>query len=163
LPAGEHQIQITAAGGDVESAVIDADADLTAGEAYEIAATGLLATIEVQVYPVDLSPVGTEDEPLSRVRVVHTSPDAPAVDVAVMGGDVLISNLEFPAASDYLEVPAGNYDLEVRLAGTTDVALELPDVELEGGTAYSVYAIGLAGDGTLTVLPVSGATLDSGM
>jgi hypothetical protein len=77
---------------------------------------------------------------------------------------VLISNLAFPDASDYLDVPAGTYDLEVRLAGTTDVALELPGVELEGGTVYSVYAIGLAGDGSLTVLPVSGTALvEAGM
>lgn len=163
LPAGEHQIQVAAAGSDVASAVIDANVELMAGEAYEVAATGLLAEIEAQVYPVDLASVGSEAEPMARIRVVHASPDAPAVDVAVTDGDVLIGELAFPNASDYLEVPAGSYDLEVRPAGATDVVLELPGVELEGGTAYSVYAIGLAGDGTLTVLPVSGATLAGDM
>jgi hypothetical protein len=158
VPAGEHQIQVAAAGSDVESAVIDVEAELMAGEAYEIAATGLLAEIAPQIYPVNLSAVGSEEEPMARIRVVHASPDAPAVDVAVTGGDVLISELAFPDASEYLEVPAGSYDLEVRPAGATDVVLELPGVELEGGTAYSVYAIGLAGDGSLTVLPVAGAT-----
>lgn len=159
LPAGEHQVQVAATGSDTETAVIDVEVELVAGEAYEVAATGLLADIAPQIYPVDLSTVGSGAEQMSRIRVVHTSPDAPAVDIAVTGGDVLISNLAFPDASDYLEVPAGTYDLEVRLAGTTDVALELPGVELEGGTAYSVYAIGLAGDGSLTVLPVAGTTL----
>jgi hypothetical protein len=95
---------------------------------------------------------------MARIRVVHASPDAPAVDVAVTGGDVLIGNLAFPDASDYLDVPAGSYDLEVRPAGTTDVALPLPGVQLDGGTISSVYAIGLAGDATLSVLPVVSTT-----
>jgi len=163
LPAGEHQIQVAATGSEIDTAVIDADVELVAGEAYEVAATGLLTEIAPQIYPVDLSAVGTEAEPMSRIRVVHTSPDAPAVDIAVMDGDVLISNLMFPDSSDYLEVPAGTYDLEVRLAGTTDVALELPGVAFEEGTVYSVYAIGLAEDGSLTVLPVTGTALEAEM
>src|SRR5690606_34390944 len=90
----------------------------------------------------------------ARVRVIHASPDAPAVDVAVTGGDVLISGLAFPSASDALEVPAGVYDLEVRPAGTTDVALALPGVPLDAGMVYDVFAIGQVSDGTLTVLVV---------
>jgi hypothetical protein len=158
LPAGEHQIQVTAAGATPDTAVIDANVTLEGGAAYEVAATGLLAEITPQVNKVDLSMLGSEDEPTARVRVVHASPDAPAVDVAVTGGDVLIENLAFPAASDYLEVPAGSYDLEVRPTGTTDVALDLPGVALEAGMVYSVYAIGQAGDGTLTVLPITATT-----
>jgi hypothetical protein len=92
------------------------------------------------------------------VNVIHASPDAPPVDVAVAGGDVLIENLPFPAASDYLEVPAGSYDLEVRPTGTTDVVLDLPGVALDSGMVYSAYAIGQAGDGTLTVLPIAATT-----
>jgi hypothetical protein len=56
-------------------------------------------------------------------------------------------------------VPAASYDLEVRPTGTEDVALDLPGVELEAGTVYSIYAIGQAGDGTLTVLPVTATTV----
>jgi hypothetical protein len=72
----------------------------------------------------------------------------------VTGGDVLIPGLEFPNASDELVVPAGSYDLEVRPAGTTDVALALPGVVLEAGMTYDVFAIGTLADGTLTVLVV---------
>jgi hypothetical protein len=98
------------------------------------------------------------DEDQARVRVVHTSPDAPAVDIAVKGGDVLIPNLAFPNASDYLEVPAGSYDLEVRAAGTTTVALELPGVKLDPTMVYDVFAIGQLGNNTLTVLVVASST-----
>ncbi len=91
---------------------------------------------------------------MARIRVLHTAPDAPAVDIAVTGGDVLVENLEFPNASDFLLVPAGAYDLEVRPTGTTDVALALPGVELEAGMVYDVFAIGLLSDETLNVLVV---------
>jgi hypothetical protein len=158
LPAGEHRIQVTATGTDAAAAVIDAAVTVEAGTAYEVAATGLLAEIAPQVYQVDLSAVGDEAEPMARIRVVHAAPDAPAVDVAIKDGDVLIADLAFPEASDYLTVPAGQYDLEVRVAGTTDVALDLPGVALDAGTVYSVYAIGLVADGSLTVLPIVGTT-----
>jgi hypothetical protein len=159
VPAGEHQVQVTAAGAELETAVIDAAVTLEEGAAYEVAATGLLAEIEPQVNQVNLSAIGSEDEPMARVRVVHASPDAPAVDVAVKGGDVLIEDLAFPGASDYLSVPAASYDLEVRPTGTTDVALDLPGVELEAGMVYTIYAIGQTADDTLTVLPVVATTM----
>ena len=163
LPAGEHTVQVTATGADIETAVIDADVTLEAGAAYEVAATGLLAEIEPQVLQVNLSEIGDEDEPMARVRIIHASPDAPAVDVAVKGGDVLVENLAFPDASDYLSVPAASYDLEIRPTGTTDVALDLPGVAFEAGMVYSIYAVGQAADDTLTVLPVVATTMAPAM
>ena len=155
LPAGEHQIQVTAEGAALDTAVIDAMVTIEAGAAYHIAATGLLEEIAPQVYQTDLSML--EDD-MARIRVIHTSPDAPAVDVAVTGGDVLIENLAFPDASDFLEVPAGTYDLEVRPTGTEDVALALPGVALEAGMVYDIFATGLVADETLGVLVVPSTT-----
>jgi hypothetical protein len=155
VPAGEHQVQVTPAGEAADAAVIDAMVTVEAGAAYHIAATGLVAEITPQIYQVDLSMLADEE---ARIRVIHTSPDAPAVDVAVAGGDVLIENLAFPDASDFLVVPAGSYDLEVRPTGTEDVALDLPGVALDAGMVYDVFAIGLAGDGSLTVLVVPSST-----
>jgi hypothetical protein len=156
VPAGEHQVQVVPTGEAAEAAVIDAMVTVEAGAAYHIAATGLVADIQPAIFQVDLS--GLDDD-TARVRVIHASPDAPAVDVAITGGDVIVPNLEFPNASDALEVPAGSYDLEVRPTGTTDVALELPGVELEAGMVYDVFAVGLAGDGTLNVLVVPSTTI----
>lgn len=154
LPAGEHQIQVSATGTPADQAVIDAMVTLEADMAYEVAATGLLAEITPQIYQTNLSSLAGDEE-MARIRVIHASPDAPAVDVAVKGGDVLVPDLAFPDASDYLTVPATSYDLEVRPTGTTDVALDLPGVALEAETVYSVYAIGQAADGTLTVMLVT--------
>ncbi len=152
LPAGDHQVQVTPSGGAPADAVIDATLTLEAGTTYQVAATGLLAEIEAQVYEVDRNPLGTGQ---ARVRVVHASPDAPAVDIALAGGDVLIAETSFPEASDYIEVEAGVYDLEVRPAGTTDVALPLAGVEFAAGFVYDVFAVGQVADGTLSALPLS--------
>lgn len=156
VPAGEHHVQVVPTGEGADMAVIDAMVTVEAGAAYHIAAAGLVADIAPQIYQVNLS--GLDDE-TARVRVIHTSPDAPAVDIAVAGGDVLIENLAFPDASDALEVPAGTYDLEVRPTGTMDVALELPGVELEAGMVYDVFAVGQVSDGSLTVLVVPSTTI----
>lgn len=152
LPAGDHQVQVTPSGGAPADAVIDATLTLEAGATYQVAATGLLAEIAAQVYEVDRNPLGTGQ---ARVRLVHASPDAPAVDVALAGGDVLIEETSFPAASDYLEVEAGVYDLEVRPTGSTDVALLLEGVEFAAGFVYDLVAIGQVADGTLSALPLS--------
>lgn len=162
VPAGGHEIQVTATGADLSSAVVDAKVTLSEGVAYEAAATGLLANITVQVRRVDLAPVGSADKPMARIRVVHASTDAPAVDIAVKGGDVLVSDLAYPHTSGWLEVPADTYDLEVRPAGQTDVALALPGVKLEAGMVYSFYAIGELSNKTLTVLPVVSTTSTTG-
>jgi len=159
VPAGEHHVQVTAAGASADDAVIDATVEVEADAAYHIAATGLLAEIAPAIYQVNLSDFDAVTDPMARIRVIHTSPDAPAVDIAIKDGDVLIADLAFPDASDALEVPAGAYDLEVRIAGTPDVALDLPGVELTGGMVYDVFAIGLAGDGTLTVLVIPSTTV----
>lgn len=146
LPAGEHRVQVTATGTAADAAVIDATLNLEAGMAYQVAATGFVAEIAPQVYIEDVSELASDT---ARIRAVHSVPDAPAVDIALAGGDVLVSGLAFPTASDYIEVPAGTYDLEVRVAGTQDVVLPLPGVELGAGTVYDIYAIGTAADGQI--------------
>ena len=64
--------------------------------AYEVAAINPVAEITAAIFPVDLAV--SEDMENAAVRVIHASPDAPAVDVAVTGGDVLVENLAFPDA-----------------------------------------------------------------
>ncbi|AEV16080.1 hypothetical protein TCCBUS3UF1_10350 [Thermus sp. CCB_US3_UF1] len=152
LPAARVRVQVVPAGQN-SPAVIDAELDLREGVYYTVAATGFLAQIRPQVYTDALAGLFPRAG-FARVRVVHTSPDAPAVDVAVKGGAVLFPNLPFPRASEYLVVPAGRYDLEVRVAGTNQVALNLPGVNLESGKTYTVFAVGSVRAGTLTVVAV---------
>jgi hypothetical protein len=142
IPAGAHNVKVYATG-TTTGAVIDANVTVVAGQSYTIAATSAVASITAQVI---------QDDPASscstaQVRVVHLSADAPAVDIATTGAapaDAVLKNLAYPTASGYLDLPGGSYDLEVRLAGTTTVALPLPGVAIADCTSYSVFAVGSA-------------------
>jgi hypothetical protein len=155
LDAGDYDVAVTPAGAGAEDAVIEATLTLESGMAYTVAAVGEVANIEPLVLQDNL---GAPEMGKAHVRVVHASPDAPAVDVAVTDGPVLIQGLEFKADSGYLPVDAMAYDLEVRPSGTEDVAIAIPGFNAEAGTVYTVMAIGLLADGTLTVLPLVDAT-----
>ncbi len=155
LPAGSYDVAVAPAGADAADAVIEATLDLEGGVNYNVAAVGFLADIAATVFTTDTADLA---EGQARVQVVHASPDAPAVDVAVAGGPVLVADLSFPNASGALDVDSGTYGLEVRPAGTEDVALDLPGVALDAGTVYDILAIGSLADGTLTVLPLTTAS-----
>lgn len=147
LPAGTYNVQVVPAGLQAP-VVIDADLTLAAGTDYTVIATNFLASIT----PIILTASGGGPAAGNAwVRFFHGSPDAPAVDIAVAGGPVLFGNVAFQQSADYLEVPAGVYDLEVRVAGTSTVALSLPGVALADGGVYTAYAVGLLADlGTLS-------------
>jgi hypothetical protein len=155
LPAGDHDVAVTPTGGTAADAVIEATLTLEAGMDYTVAAVGQVA---------EIAPLVLEDNNAApaagkaHIRVVHASPDAPAVDVAVAGGPILIENLAFPTASDYLPVDAGSYDLDVRPTGTETVAIDINGFMAEAGTIYTVFATGLLSDGSLGVLPLVDAT-----
>lgn len=140
LPAGMLNVQVVPAG-QPGPAVINADLILSGNTDYSVLAVNTLANIE----PLVLIDDNTIARGQSRVRFVHASPDAPAVDIALAGGPVLFSNVSFREVGDYLTVPAGSYDLEARLAGTMTVALSVPGAVFARDTVYTVYAMGLVG------------------
>jgi hypothetical protein len=148
VPAGSVNIRVTPAGA-TSPAVIDATVSLNAGGNYTVAATGLLAAIQPLVLEDDR---GTTSQ--AKVRFVHASPDAPAVDIAVTGGPVLFANVPFRQATAYPQVPPSSYDLEARPAGSTTVALQVDDVPLRASTNYTIFAVGLLSNGSLSALAV---------
>lgn len=58
----------------------------------------------------------------ARLRVVHGSPDAPAVDVLVDGNKV-VSGATYKQSSGYLTVDSGARKIEVRATGTSTDAI----------------------------------------
>lgn len=139
LPAGPHKVAVAPAGAGESAAVISADVTLEAGKAYTVAAVGKLAEIKAQIYNDNLAAPAAGK---AHVRVIHASPDAPAVAVKLADGTALIPTLAFPNGSDYLPVDAGTYDLQVTPAGANDVVLDLGGTALTAGTIYDVFATG---------------------
>jgi Domain of unknown function (DUF4397) len=152
LPAGTQQVTVYATG-DTTSPVIDTPVELAAGGAYTVAAVGLVAdgSLTAQVYEDDLRSPASGN---AKLRVVHASPDAGAVDVVPRGGEALVGGLTFPEASPYAEVPAGTYTLDVNAAGTNKTVLTVPDATLASGGVYSAFAVGTVFADSLQVLLV---------
>jgi hypothetical protein len=151
VPAGSQSVLVTVAGR--SDRVLQANVDLQSGKTYSVVALGRRADLTAKVLEDDLTALGPGK---ARLRVVHTSPDAPAVDVAVKGGSVLFPNLGLGDVSKYLTLDAATVDVELRPAGTTVVALSVPNLRLEAGKVYSAYGVGsLKGAPPLSVLAVA--------
>ncbi|MGB0680152.1 MAG: DUF4397 domain-containing protein, partial [Polyangiales bacterium] len=73
--------------------------------------------------PVATQPTGTAvtpatPAPQARLRALHLSPDAPAVDIfANAGAAPVVQGLAFLQGTDYLEIDPGSYDLAVTPTG----------------------------------------------
>ena len=151
VPADAYTFEVFVAGADpsTDSAVLTIPAELEAGTDYTVVALNQVAAIEAVVFVDDNSAPAAGK---AHINVVHAGPDAPAVDIAVTGGPVLVSNLALGEGAGPLPVDAASYDLEIRVAGTTDVALALPGVALEEGYIYTIVASGfLSGEPALSV------------
>ena len=77
----------------------------------------------------------------ARVRIVHASPDAPAVDVFI-GEQAVATNVPFFTASSYLELPAGQARVRVAPTGAGAAAAVIDaTLTLAAGQAYTVAAV----------------------
>jgi hypothetical protein len=144
VPAGTYQVQVVPTGASLEEGPVVIDAALTfeGGTLTTVAATNELANIT----PVVLQDKAvTPEAEGAKVRVVHLSANAPKVDIAPDGTGkkgAIVKNLRFGKAKGYLDVPAGEVDLEIRPAGKKAAAFDIPALTLEDGKAYSAIAIG---------------------
>ncbi|MEE4270565.1 MAG: DUF4397 domain-containing protein [Thermoanaerobaculales bacterium] len=94
----------------------------------------------------------------ARVKVLHASPDAPAVDVWV-NGSVVFSNLAFEESSEFAEVPAGTYTVAVSPTGMSEPIVIGPvDLELAAETDYLVVATDMLSMITPVILTADGST-----
>jgi hypothetical protein len=122
--------------------VINADVPFTTGKNYSLFAVDSVSKLSTVLIEDDLTAPASGK---AHVRFVHLSPDAPAVDVAVTGGGVVFANKAFKTFTAFTPLDAGTYNLEVRVAGTSTVALPLPGIVLTAGKIYTVFAKGFLG------------------
>ena len=139
LPNGRYQVDVYPTG-NLASNLISRKIDVESGKSYTIAAAGSGKKLYLQTYEDQFDvPSGK-----TKVRLVHLSPDAGAVDVGVKNGSNLFNNVSFRKNTDYLTINPTTADLEAKKAGTNDTVLTLPNVQLLPNTSYSIYVIGFA-------------------
>jgi Domain of unknown function (DUF4397) len=145
IPVGKHDIAVYATGTTSNPAINVVGVTLEKKN-YTVGAIGLLSgtaaqALTAKIFVDDLTTNATK----ARVRVIHASPDAPAVDVGVKGdapAAAVVKNIKFPdATAGYLELAPAVYPLEIRPTGTATVALGFNTPALEAGKVYTVFAV----------------------
>jgi hypothetical protein len=142
VPAGVRNVRVKLNA--TTDTVINANLTLVSGTYYSVFAVDSASKVTALVLEDDLTAPAAGK---AHLRFVHLSPNAPNVDIALTGGGVIggLGNVPFKEARGFLPLGAGTYDLEVRVAGTSNVALPLPGITLEAGKIYTVYAKGFLG------------------
>lgn len=98
------------------------------------------------------------DNDYSYLRVLHASPDAPAVDVLV-DGETVLPNVSFQQGSGYLKLKAGRHTVALKVSGTNDVALT-QTVDLQDDGYYSAIAANEVAELELSLIDDSENRLD---
>jgi hypothetical protein len=150
VPAGEYRILVTLAG--ATGVVFDSGpVTLPGGADLLLTAVNNTTTGDSPISLVAMDGAGSfeilDTNTPANVRVVHASPDAPAVDVVVNDDFInpLVPGLAFPEATGYVAPPPGDYNIKVAPTGTSNAVIDA-DVTLDAGERYTVIAVGLVSD-----------------
>jgi hypothetical protein len=145
IPAATYQVRITGAGSkspvyDSGSVALAAGSNLVLGAVAQDQGASPVTLLGLTRQAA--SPKLELPDNRTLVRVMHASPDAPAVDVLV-NGSVALPSVSYPTNSAYLPLGSGATNLKVNLAGTATTALNA-DLTLVPTQTHSVYAVGFA-------------------
>jgi hypothetical protein len=163
VPAGDYQIRVTAP--DTPDNVIFDSGTIALAEgadllvaAVENTTTGgvpislALLTGEGSAEILNVNNPGELNSP-AEIRVVHASPDTPAVDIVVDDNFAapLVPGLEFPNFTDFVSVEPGDYNIKVTepMSGLTPIDV---DLTLDAGVKYTAVAIGTLADMDIVAL-----------
>ncbi len=155
LPAGARNVKVfVSPSAGTGTPALEATLNVAKGKDYTVLAVGELAKSTLALLPLEDNNA-TPAAGNAHVRLIHASPDAPAVDVVVAGSATkLFANVAFKGVGAYTPVPAGTYNLDVKVASSGATAKSVTGLALTARTVYTVVAVGLAGNNTLQVLPL---------
>jgi hypothetical protein len=140
LDPGGNRVTITQDRAGFNYAIFDAMYPVSAGNDYYLIVSDAIVMTSV----VDRSPIADGG---ARVRIAQAAVDLPAVNVIATKENLnFATQLTYPKSSEYTTVPAGTYELTVKLADTGEVALTMPGVVLEGNMVYDLVIMGRPND-----------------
>lgn len=141
--SGERNMRVTPS--DAANVILDTTFTFVEGEAYSLFYVNQLANFQALLVEDELV---LPEAGNAAVRFVHLSPDAQAFDlirtIEDNGGNTsaIAENHEYLEASDFTIVESGLQSFEVRTAGSENVLLSIPDVNLLSGRVYTIVTRG---------------------
>lgn len=155
LPAGKRNVKVfVSPSTGTGTAALEANLDIVKGKDYTVLAIGEVGKSTLALLPLEDNNA-TPAAGKAHIRLIHASPDAPAVDVVVAGTTVKVfSNVAFKGVGTYTPVDAKTYNLDVKVASSGATAKSVTGLELKARTVYTAVAVGLAGNNTLQVIPL---------
>lgn|SRR5699024_9655893 len=137
LDEGEYNVSVYLAG-QKDRPVINQMVDVPSQQIFTIAATGNLDNLGLLVVPDKVSKSPSPN--YSSMRIIHLSPNAPAVDILV-DGDTLFEDISFGEGTDYVDLNSGTYNINAVLNSDKSVVLPLK-MTLNPNKIYTIYIIG---------------------
>jgi hypothetical protein len=112
---------------------------------YTLMVTGLAKSDSVdKIFLTDTSPSPTTGR--GKIRFVNASPRSTGFDVTANSTPIqAFDNLQYLKVSDYIELPAGNYDFQIFPHGASTILKDIPNTTIQDGRLYTLYCYGLAG------------------
>ena len=143
VTAGNHTITVRTAGQPNSAPLAEGQQSIDANSFFTGIAAGKISQQKVAFYPDSLS---TPAAGKSMVRFIHLAPEVPGVDVRVVNGPTLFTNIAFLGSSQYAAVDAGTYNLALYPTGASSPTLFTANgVEIPPGVIAT--AIGSGGVG----------------
>jgi hypothetical protein len=147
VPAGSYRVRLETVDGSVvafDSGAIDlaADSELTVAAVINPDSSESASPVKLMVLDGTNTAIVHDTNDPAEVRVGHLVDGAPAVDISLNGSPVeALQGVPFKTVSGFLDLEAGDYDIDVFVGGTTTSLIDVDGLSLAGGANYSVLAV----------------------
>jgi hypothetical protein len=111
---------------------------LKSGAKYTLFLSGSISTKIDTTFTVDTDFIPSLGH--GKLRFVNVSPSG-TLDVYANGTQAFKS-AAYKSVSKYMELPIGNYDIQLFPAGTSSVIKDLPGITIQDGRLYTLYSYG---------------------
>ncbi|MGN6180097.1 MAG: DUF4397 domain-containing protein [Mucilaginibacter sp.] len=120
---------------------------LLSNHKYSLFITGLASSLSY-VFTVD-DTASTPQSGYGKLRFINTSLQQtnPGLDITA-NGTLAFSAVKYKAITNYIQLPAGNYNFQINITGASNTILATPGVQtvtIHDGSLYTLYAYGVVG------------------
>jgi uncharacterized protein YgiM (DUF1202 family) len=157
VPTSSYDLTVVPTGGTAEDSILPTQTyGLVGGTSQMLIIYG---TPSIPAVMMLSTPTAATDDS-GFVRLAHGVADAPAVDV-YFDDELVVPVLGFGETTGHLAVPAGDYNVELRVSGETTVILEAA-LTVEAGVALTTVALGTPEDVEVAVFDDDISGIDAG-